>query len=269
MISAGQPIDDDLEVNKFADLNARREPAMNGTGARAGWDNRAVESSAPIATTPNVNFARSHEIRIDDSHRVLVPTAADGLGVRVRLIAGALIAASGLTWIVIGALPSPFASISVRPGASLNSPVQNLDSNKGDRLPIPNAIIREAVPASSREIAVALAPPAPLEPKHSTDAKGQTASIRKHLKDAEQQTTNAQDLQAPAKLVPVPETRPTTIEGWTLREVINGTAVLEGPNGTWRAMPGDTVPGVGRIDSIFRWGNRLMVATSRGLISTP
>jgi hypothetical protein len=71
------------------------------------------------------------------------------------------------------------------------------------------------------------------------------------------------------KLTPTPETRPTTIEGWTLREVVNGTAVIEGPNGVWRVTPGQTVPGVGRVDSIVRWGNRLVVATSRGLISTP
>ena len=114
---------------------------------------------------------------------------------------------------------------------------------------------------------------APLEPKPSTDAQRQANSIRKFLKDAKQQLAsikrNTRDLQAPVKLAPVPETRPTTIEGWTLREVINGTAVLEGPSGTWRVTRGDTVPGVGRIVSIFRWGNRLMVATSRGLISTP
>ena len=34
------------------------------------------------------------------------------------------------------------------------------------------------------------------------------------------------------------------------------------------AKAGDTVPGVGRVDSIVRWGNRWIVATSRGLIST-
>ena len=33
-------------------------------------------------------------------------------------------------------------------------------------------------------------------------------------------------------------------------------------------MPGDTVPGVGRVASIVRWGGRWIVATSRGLIST-
>jgi hypothetical protein len=66
-----------------------------------------------------------------------------------------------------------------------------------------------------------------------------------------------------------PETRPTTIEGWMVRDVIGGAAVLEGPGGVWSVTRGDTVPGVGTVDSIVRWGNRWIVATSRGLISTP
>jgi hypothetical protein len=69
--------------------------------------------------------------------------------------------------------------------------------------------------------------------------------------------------------MPVPETRWNTVEGWMLREVNNGAAVLEGPNGILTARQGDTVPGVGRVESIVRWGERWIVATSRGLISTP
>jgi hypothetical protein len=68
---------------------------------------------------------------------------------------------------------------------------------------------------------------------------------------------------------PFPETRPTTISGWTLRGVVDGTALLDGPYGTWKAARGDTVPGLGRVDSIVLWGNRWIVATSRGLITTP
>jgi hypothetical protein len=242
---------------KFADLQARREPAMNGTAASAGRDD-APEFWAEIdqiATTPKVKFARTHEIKVDESHRVSVPTASDGLGVRVGFIAGALIASSTLTWIVISALPSPFASASVGGSSgSRNSPADVPDFRKGDRLQIRNTIVREVVPVGSSETS-RVAPPTPSERKHSTDATSIVARAR--------------NLQAPVKLVPTPETKPTTIEGWTLREVINGTAVLEGPNGTWRATRGDTVPGVGTVDSIFRWGNRLMVATSRGLISTP
>lgn len=70
-------------------------------------------------------------------------------------------------------------------------------------------------------------------------------------------------------LIAAPETRPTTIEGWTVREVRGATAVLEGPNGVRMATAGDTVPGIGRIDSIVRWGNRWIVATASGLIATP
>ena len=68
---------------------------------------------------------------------------------------------------------------------------------------------------------------------------------------------------------PVPETKPSTIEGWVVREVVGETAVLQGPNGQWRATSGDTVPGLGKIDSVVRWGNRWIVATSKGLVSTP
>lgn len=70
-------------------------------------------------------------------------------------------------------------------------------------------------------------------------------------------------------MVPAPETRPTTIEGWTVLDVRGGTAVLGGPDGVRMAARGDTVPGVGRIDSIVRWGNRWVVATDSGLIATP
>jgi hypothetical protein len=70
-------------------------------------------------------------------------------------------------------------------------------------------------------------------------------------------------------MVPVPETRPTTIEGWTVLDVRGGMAVLEGPEGVRTAARGDTVPGIGRIDSIVRWGNRWIVATANGLIATP
>jgi hypothetical protein len=76
-------------------------------------------------------------------------------------------------------------------------------------------------------------------------------------------------LTAREPMVPVAETRPTTIEGWTVLEVRGGTAVLEGPDGVRTAVRGDTVPGVGRIDSIVRWGNRWIVATASGLIATP
>ena len=68
--------------------------------------------------------------------------------------------------------------------------------------------------------------------------------------------------------IPFPETKPATVDGWVVREVANGTAVLQGPNGVWKAARGDAVPGLGKVDSIVLWGNRWIVATSRGLVTT-
>ena len=105
-------------------------------------------------------------IKIDESQRVFVLPTSDSLGARAALIVAALITASGLTWLVISALPSPFASTSVgRSGGGLNSSAQIPASNKGDRLPISNTFVRDAVSATSRETPVAVAP---LESKPSS-----------------------------------------------------------------------------------------------------
>jgi hypothetical protein len=70
-------------------------------------------------------------------------------------------------------------------------------------------------------------------------------------------------------LVAAPETKPATIPGWTVVDVRDGTAVLEGPEGIRMAARGDTIPGVGRVESIVRWGSRWVIATAGGLIATP
>ena len=281
IMSAGQPTNDELEARqvRFDNLQAHRERATNSAWATAGWDDtpESLGRIDQITLIPKATSAGSHDIKIDESHRLLVSTGFhDGLGVRVGLFAAALVASTGLTWLVINALPSPFASASVGGSiGSLNTSAHISDSRKGDRLQIRSTINREtdrqapaqapdspnlsSSSASSHAKPSLRVAPAAFASKHSTDAQQHTTPI----------TAGAGDLQTQAKLTPTPETRPTTIAGWTLREVTNGTAVLEGPNGTWRAARRDTVPGAGRVDSIFRWGNRWIVATSSGLISTP
>ncbi len=72
-----------------------------------------------------------------------------------------------------------------------------------------------------------------------------------------------------ARPLPFPESRPETLAGWTVREVNGSTAILDGPERSFKAARGDIVPGVGRLESIVRWGDRWIVATESGLISTP
>jgi hypothetical protein len=146
------------------------------------------------------------------------------------------------------------------------SSTQMLDAQKRDRLQLHDTVVRENARNGPAE-----APQNPNVSSASTTSVS-TASLSRLAVASRPMTSTAatvKQVRTPTKLTPTPETRPATIEGWTLREVVNGTAVLEGPNGVWKVTPGQTVPGVGRVDSIVRWGNRFIVATSRGLISTP
>jgi hypothetical protein len=237
-------------------------------------------SSEPASTL--VAAGLSHEIKIDENHRVLnSPASSDRHAFSVAVIVGVLATTCGLAWMTISMSALPFGwtsvgagtrSVSLRPDQGFNATSDRTpDTHKGDRLEIHDTIIRE----NDRD--APMGAPQGVKLSSASTASG-CASIECLLVGGDSgaaptHTTltgaKAEDHRTPTKLAPTPETRPTTIEGWTLREVTNGTAVLEGPNGIWRATPGQTVPGVGRVNSIVRWGNRLIVATSRGLISTP
>ena len=57
-----------------------------------------------------------------------------------------------------------------------------------------------------------------------------------------------------------------TVEGWVLRDVGRGSALIESRQGLYEVYAGDPVPGLGRIDAIRRQDGRWVVVTSRGLI---
>ncbi len=78
---------------------------------------------------------------------------------------------------------------------------------------------------------------------------------------------SAHQAAAPAAAAPKVEVgRLPTVEGWRLRDVANGGALIEGRGGLYEVYAGDPVPGLGRIDAIRRQDGRWVVVTSKGLI---
>ena len=73
---------------------------------------------------------------------------------------------------------------------------------------------------------------------------------------------------APAPAVPPkPEAaRMPTVEGWVLRNVANGSALIENRRGMFEVYAGDPIPGLGRVDAIRKQDGRWVVVTSKGLI---
>ena len=60
--------------------------------------------------------------------------------------------------------------------------------------------------------------------------------------------------------------KPVAVEGWVVRDVYRGTALIEGRMGVIEVDQGDVVPGLGRVDAIRKQDGRWVVVTPKGLI---
>ncbi|MCK1391574.1 hypothetical protein [Bradyrhizobium sp. 1] len=104
-------------------------------------------------------------------------------------------------------------------------------------------------------------PPAAPVQAAAAPAKETTGSI------APTQVATAAAAPAPVPAAPKTEIgRLPTLEGWRLRDVANGGALIEGRDGLYEVYAGDPIPGVGRVDAIRRQDGRWVVVTSKGLI---
>jgi len=278
-MSVGQLTSDELVADRVRfGINTHREPRFDIKTYRE-----------PATSSARAAVGRSPEITIDESYKVRNSAASgDSRAFYATLVIGFLAATCGVGWFILhaSAPPSGLASVAastenrhpdpnpVSPSLAQSSNVPSnrnagspvlvqgskiasepiADAQTGGRLQTHDTINREAGEDAIAEIL------------QSSSASTPPSSTSKHSK---KQRPGAKTEETQTKLTATPETRPTTIPGWTLREVTNGTAVLDGPHGIWRVTEGQNVPGVGRVDSIVRWGNRWIVSTSKGLISTP
>jgi len=64
-------------------------------------------------------------------------------------------------------------------------------------------------------------------------------------------------------------TRTGALEGWVVRDVQRGTALIEGRMGLIEVDQGDVVPGLGRIEAVRKQDGRWVVVTSKGTIMPP
>ncbi|MEX1083864.1 MAG: hypothetical protein WEC82_06045, partial [Xanthobacteraceae bacterium] len=70
----------------------------------------------------------------------------------------------------------------------------------------------------------------------------------------------------------VPSAKDTTkrpvLEGWVVRDVQHGRALVENRYGLFEVAPGTVISGIGRVEAIVRQNGRWVVVTPRGLIAS-
>jgi hypothetical protein len=127
----------------------------------------------------------------------------------------------------------------------------------------PAARIAKLSEAVDKLRAAPAAPVAGTAPAASSASKETTGSIA----PAQQAAATTVVPKAEAKVDARTEVgRLPTVDGWVLRDVAYGGALIDGRRGTYEVYAGDMIPGLGRVDAIRRQDGRWVVVTSRGLI---
>jgi hypothetical protein len=120
-----------------------------------------------------------------------------------------------------------------------------------------------ATPAASTPVAAA-APAAPAQlaaaPAVTTVPKDVTGSV------APSAAATTPPQAPPGATAKVEVSRLPTVEGWVLRDVGRGSALIESRRGLFEVFAGDPIPGLGRVDAIRKQDGRWVVVTSKGLI---
>ncbi len=120
--------------------------------------------------------------------------------------------------------------------------------------------------------AVAAAPVTAVPPARPEMAKSELGKSEPAKSEPAKAEPTKPEVVAKADVAPQPrqqdaQSKPTTVDGWLLRDVYGGVALVEGRAGGLREVaPGEYVPGVGEIRSIERRGRGWVVVTSRGII---
>ena len=255
-----------------SETNSLQSDTPNLESATAS-DRHGSLAAADEAIEPPSEFAQCQDIRIDRKDRLIGGAVFhDSSAIRAGIIVGVVIALMGLAWIIRSSL-SP-SHISSSRSVQIADSSAAIPDSKGDRFqPLGNAVQESSGEVSAEDNLKHFSSSTSDHAKPSLRAasigssmRAHSTGLQRHIRSLRLKRKEVDDETKPTQL---PETRPTTIEGWTVREVANGLAALEGPSGIWRVKRGDAVPGLGRIDSIVLWGQRWIVATSRGLVSTP
>jgi hypothetical protein len=248
--------------------------AVNIADAAAAWDKIPGFDFSVIDRLPNpapdAASAKIHEIKGNRRDGTLAVRDGGG-GFRAWLVAGAIVVTFCVGWLG-GSHAYRFKHLAAALNPYAPPRVSGPDEKTVIRIESPARIAATKADPDATGLrklfdsAANTAEYKPFPPRHAALSPSPVVSSENAISPG---SVSAQsEEKVPPRLTPVPETRPGTIEGWTVRRVDGGTAVLEGPGGVWQARQGDTVPGVGRIDSIVLWGGRWIVATATGLIAT-
>ena len=219
-----------------------------GAGVVARTSSGSVPSDAVVALSATVDAGRTETARLGADIAQLHQVLAD-----LRAAADTARKEAGTRSSALGERLAPLDSTLNAKTAALSERLEQVEREQSGRI---------ANLATQLERRIAAAPTVKAEPTQ-TGSLAETRTLDAKVTDPKAVETKA----AEGKPKPVAE-KPTVIDGWAVRDVYDGAAILE--NRRRRIVevgPGDTLPGVGRVEGVERRGREWVVVTRQGLIT--
>jgi len=150
-------------------------------------------------------------------------------------------------------------------GGSLNEKIAQLDRSLTAKL----ASLNEKLDQAEKEHAARIAAltPRPVAAKAEPTQTGSLAEPRE-MKAVEAKPVEAKAQPQPEPAKAAAPAKPPVLEQYALRDVFDGAAIIENRSRRlFQVMPGDTLPGAGRVEAIERQGRQWVVVTRQGFVT--
>lgn len=235
--------------------------AASATGSPKSSDvPKPVEAALKVVATMNPSPSEKSSPAQAAAAARTAETATKSRGPRYALLAASIVLAAGFGAIA-GALGMTMIERPTTAATQLEAIDLTLVQGTMANLRAELSAIKSSVESSNSNVNEQLAKfserlerrtPAPVQP--SAQAPGRTSA-------------DVTGSVRPQALATPSAPRPRVIEGWALRRVSRGVAIIQSHEGAIEVAAGDVVPGIGRIESIRRMDGRWVVLTHAGMIT--
>lgn len=252
--------------------------AASGAAEPVKPEAEATDANAPEINVEPFDHARHRKLEAHEAPILFVPATRQRFGrAAVLAVAIALSAAAGSAVGAVAAVafakPQPVAEdartieVKALQGviAKLSSEVASLKASIDSNAKTANAQLAKMADRVDRA------------EKAQAEPASRVAKLSELLERIDKRTASAASAPAAPALASAPDVtgsiapkqqdRPAVVNGWVLREVFRGGAMVENERmGMFEVVPGANLPGLGRVETIRRQDGRWVVVTPKGFI---
>lgn len=251
--------------------------AASGAAEPVNSDAHATDANAPEIAVEPFDYARHRKLESHEAPILFVPATGQRFGrAAILTLAIVLSAAAGSA---VGAVAA-FAFAKPQPAAMDDARTIEVNALRGviAKLSTEVASLKASIDSSTKTANAQMAKIADRverAEKAQAEPASRVAKLSELLERIDKRTAStaaAPALAASApdvtgSIAPKQQDRPAVVNGWVLREVFRGGAMVENDRmGMFEVVPGANLPGLGKVETIRRQDGRWVVVTPKGFI---